>query len=325
MAVFTELSFDEVRAWLEPLAVGELRELRGVQAGIENTNYFVDTDGGHWVLTVFERLSAGQLPFYLRLIQHLARHGMPVPEPRSDARGEILHRLKDKPAALCSWLPGRHVDHPTPAHCVQLGATLARLHRAAGDFALQQPNLRGLDWWLQTAPLVRPFLATAAATLLDDELQFQQHLARSAAHAQLPRAAVHADLFRDNVMFDADDAGRDRLSGCIDFYFAGVDTLLFDLAVCVNDWCIDSNHHLDAGRAQALLSAYLAVRPFTDQERAAWPWMLRAGALRFWVSRLYDFHLPRPGELTHKHDPERFRRILMTHRAAAAQPAALPA
>lgn len=311
MAVFTELSFDEVRAWLEPLAVGELRELRGVKAGIENTNYFVDTDGGHWVLTLFERLGAEQLPFYLRLMQHLARHGMPVPEPRADAGGEILHRLKDKPAALCSWLPGRHVEQPTPAHCIQLGATLARLHLAAGDFALRQPNLRGLDWWLQTAPQVRPFLAADAAVLLDDELQFQQHLAHSAAHAQLPRAAIHADLFRDNVMFDVDDEGRDRLSGCIDFYFAGVDTLLFDVAVCINDWCIDTDSgRIDDLRAAALLAAYQRERALTPLEHRLLPALLRGAALRFWLSRLADLHLPRQAAVLQPKDPAHFERLL---------------
>ena len=310
MAVFTELSFDEVHAWLEPLDVGELRSLRGVPAGIENTNYFVDTAGGRWVLTVFERLSAEQLPFYLRLMQHLARHGMPVPEPRADARGEILHWLKNKPAALCTWLPGRHVEHPTTAHCLQLGATLARLHRAAGDFVPQQPNLRGLDWWLETAPRVRPFLTAEAAALLDGELQFQQHLAQSAAPAQLPRAAVHADLFRDNVMFVADD-GRDRLSGCIDFYFAGVDTLLFDIAVCINDWCIDlDSGRIDDLRAAALLTAYQRERALTAPEHRLLPALLRAAALRFWLSRLADLHLPREAAVLQPKDPAHFERLL---------------
>ncbi len=321
MAVFTSVSPAEAGALLARLDAGDLLAMHGIASGIENTNYFVDSTRGRWVLTLFERLTTEQLPFYLRLMQHLAHHGMPVPEPRADARGEILHRLKDKPAALCSWLPGRHVEHPTPAHCLQLGATLARLHRAAVDFALHQPNLRGLDWWLETAPRVRPFLAAEAAELLDSELQFQQHLAQSAAPAQLPRAAVHADLFRDNVMFDADDDGRDRLSGCIDFYFAGVDTLLFDVAVCINDWCIDlDSGRIDELRAAALLTAYQRERALTALEHRLLPALLRAAALRFWLSRLADLHLPREAAVLQPKDPAHFERLLRERIAAPWHP-----
>jgi homoserine kinase type II len=311
MAVFTELSFDEVRDWLRPLAVGELVALDGVAAGIENTNYFVDTaDRRRWVLTVFERLSAAQLPFYLRLQQHLARRGLPVPEPQADAAGEIVHTMRGKPAALCSRLPGRHVEHPSADHCAQLGATLARLHVAAADFALQQPNLRGLSWWRETAAWVRRHLDPDARALLDDELAFQQQLAGSAAYQGLPRAAVHADLFRDNVLFD-DAQGHDHLSGCIDFYFAGVDTLLFDLAVCLNDWCLaDDGGRIDDARAAMLLAGYQRHRKLASAEHRLLPALLRAAALRFWLSRLADAHGPRDAAMLAPKDPTHFERLL---------------
>jgi homoserine kinase type II len=315
MAVFTELSPAEVDVWLAPLAVGRLTRLQPVAAGIENTNYFVDTDAGRWVLTLFERLTAAQLPFYLRLMQHLARHGMPVPEPRADAAGEIVHTLRGKPAALCTRLPGRHIEHPGADHCAQLGATLARLHGAATDFTLSQPNLRGLAWWRDTAPRVRPFLHADAAALLDDEMRFQEQLAASAAYqglarAPLPRGAIHADLFRDNVLFD-DAQGHDHLSGCIDFYFAGVDTLLFDIAVCLNDWCIDDDSgRIDDTRATLLLAAYRRHRALSPAEHRLLPALLRAAALRFWLSRLADLHLPRDAAVLEPKPPAHFERLL---------------
>jgi homoserine kinase type II len=259
---------------------------------------------------VFERLSREQLPFYLRLMRHLARRGLPVSEPRADDGGELVHSLSGKPAALCTRLPGRHIDAPSAGHCAELGRTLAGLHAGAADFALAQPNLRGLAWWQATAPRVRPFLAADARGLLDDEMAFQQQLAASAAHAGLPRAAVHADLFRDNVLFDG-QPGQEHVSGCVDFYFAGVDTLLFDLAVCVNDWCLADEHgRIDDARAAALLGAYGAQRALTAAEHRLFPALLRAAALRFWLSRLADLHLPREAALLNPKDPRHFERLL---------------
>ena len=316
MAVFTELGRHEVEAFVARLGGGVLAELTPIGAGIENTNYFVTTDRGAWVLTLFERLSHAQLPFYLRFMQHLAQRGLPVPEPRAGAGGELVHTLRGKPVALCTRLAGEHVDAPDAAQCAALGATLAGLHSAAADFALAQPNLRGLAWWLATAPRVRPFLERDAAQLLDAEIAFQQQLAASAAYATLPRAAVHADLFRDNVLFDGDR--QRRLSGCVDFYFAGVDTLLFDLAVCVNDWCLaDDSGRLDDARAAALLGAYLARRALSAAEHRLFPALLRAAALRFWLSRLADRHLPREAALLQPKDPRHFERLL---RERVAQP-----
>jgi homoserine kinase type II len=316
MAVFTELARHEVEAFVAHLQAGHLNELTPIGAGIENTNYFVTTSTGVWVLTVFERLSREQLPFYLRLMQHLAQRGLPVPEPRADAAGELVHSLRGKPAALCTRLPGEHIDAPGVAQCAAMGRTLAGLHVAAADFALAQPNLRGLAWWRVTAPRVRLFLDAGAAQLLDDEMAFQEQVAASAAYAGLPRAAVHADLFRDNVLFDGDE--HERLSGCVDFYFAGVDTLLFDLAVCVNDWCLaDDSGRIDDACAAALLGAYGERRPLSAAEHRLFPALLRAAALRFWLSRLADRHLPREAALLQPKDPRHFERLL---RARATQP-----
>jgi homoserine kinase type II len=314
MAVFTEVSEQEVQAFIEPLQLGRLQSLRGIGAGIENTNYFVTTDAGDWVLTLFERLTFEQLPFYLRLMQHLALRGIPVPLPRADARDQILFTLKGKPAAVVNKLQGGHQLAPNEHHCSQVGAMLARMHLVGQDFPMSQPNLRGLPWWEQTVPVVLPYLEEDRAALLSDELAFQRQLSQSAAYRELPRGPVHADLFRDNVMFDG-LPGHEKLSGFFDFYFAGVDTWLFDLAVCLNDWCIDlDTGALELDRAQAFVGAYESVRPLSATEHRLLPAMLRAGALRFWTSRLWDFHLPREAPMLTPHDPTHFERVLRSRR-----------
>lgn len=308
MAVYTEVSFDEAASFFQQLGLGQLNSLEGCAGGIENTNYFASTDQGEWVLTLFERLSYDQLPFYLQLMKHLAQRGVPVPDPQPEAArpGHILHRLKGKPAAVVNRLRGKSQLAPNARHCHAMGALLAQMHLQARDFEGHQANLRGLAWWNDTVPVVLPHLEAPQADLLRAELAFQNHTAATPAFAALPRGPVHADLFRDNAMFDGDE-----LTGVFDFYFAGIDSWLFDLAVCLNDWCIDltSGRHDDV-RARAFLAAYSAVRPLTTAERALLPAMLRAGALRFWISRLWDWHLPREASMLKPHDPTHFERVL---------------
>lgn len=304
MSVYTPVTQAEASSWLRSYSVGELVALEPIQAGIENTNYFVSTTQGRYVLTLFERLPAQELPFYLDLMAHLARHGIPCPGPIADLSDRYLSQLNGKPAALVTRLSGRSIERPGVAECAELGALLGRMHLAGRSYAGYLENPRGPKWWRFAAREVRPFLDAAKRALLDEELRFQA-LYR---FPDLPRGPVHADLFRDNALF-ADG----RISGVVDFYFAGVDTLLYDVAVCVNDWCLvdpKNDVRLDMARTRALLAACHALRPFTALERGAWPVMLRAAALRFWLSRLYDFHLPRPGMLVHAHDPEHFRRVL---------------
>jgi len=313
MSVYTPVSEGELAEWLRNYAVGTLLALEPVKAGIENTNYFVTTTQGRYVLTLFERLPAEELPFYLDLMAHLARHGIPSPAPIADFSDQFLSRLNGKPAALVTRLAGTSVDRPQAQECAELGALLARMHLAGRSYAGYLDNPRGPKWWRDAAHAVRAFLDAGRSALLDEELRFQS-LYR---FPDLPRGPVHADLFRDNALFD-----NGRISGVIDFYFAGIDCLLLDLAVCANDWClVDAarDRRLDETKTRALLGAYAALRPFVALERGAWPVMLRAAALRFWLSRLYDQHLPRPGVLVHAHDPEHFRDILAL-RAGAAEP-----
>ena len=314
MAVFTTVSLDHLTDWIEQFPLGKASAIKGIASGIENSNFFITTERGEFVLTIFENLSFAQLPFYLQLMRHLAERGVLVPAPVANDRGELVVALHGKPAAIVSKLIGASQMDPQPVHCAAVGAMVAQMHLAARDFALRQPNLRGLAWWLETAPKVLPHLELENATLLRTELAFQQAFADSDVAARLTHGPVHADLFRNNVMFDGE-----RLTGFFDFYFAGCDSWLFDLAVTVNDWCIDQDSGvLDAPRVRAMLDAYHAVRPFTGHEQAAWPTLLRAAALRFWLSRLFDFHQPREAEMLTPHDPVHFERILRERIAVAA-------
>lgn len=349
MAVFTSLTLDELAPWLAQYALGAPVQLRGIAAGIENSNFFLTTglDGvqHEYVLTIFEKLSAAELPFYLDLTAHLSSAGVPCPGPVKGRDGRNFHLLLGKPAAIVRRLPGQSHLRPSNAERAQVGAMLAFMHLAGQNFAGAQANPRGPHWWAVTAPRLHPYLDAPTRALLDDELQFQA----AHRHDTLPRGPVHADLFRDNVLFEQEADGSSRLGGFIDFYFAGRDCLLFDVAVCVNDWCIAHDDHaadgtgalaagtdgqpnggqlngtrrkgeLIAHEVQAFLAAYHQVRPLSAAEQAAWPVMLRAGALRFWLSRLYDFHLPRAGEMITPHDPGHFGRILQLRRAAASLP-----
>lgn len=314
MSVFTPVSEAQLADWLRHYSVGTLAQLEPIAAGIENTNYFVTTTQGAFVLTLFEKLGAKELPFYLNLMAHLARHGIPCPAPIADLADQYLGELNGKPAALVTRLPGKSVLRPGREECAQLGALLARMHLAGRSYPGYLENPRGPRWWRETAPQVRSFLDPQGRALLDSEMAYQsQH-----RFPDLPRGPVHGDLFRDNAIFEGG-----RLCGVFDYYFAGVDVLLFDVAVCANDWCLvdpATDRRFEPVLVDAFLSAYAAVRPFTPAEREAWPALLRAGALRFWLSRLYDLHLPRPGELVHAHDPEHFREIL----ALRADPAFVP-
>jgi homoserine kinase type II len=306
MAVFTTVTLDDLTQWIKQFPLGRALALEGISSGIENSNFFLTTERGEYVLTVFENLGFAQLPFYLQLMRHLAARGVPVPDPVANDRGELAVALHGKPAVIVSRLQGSSQMDPQPVHCAEVGGMLAKMHLAGQDFPLAQPNLRGLNWWVATAPQVVPFMTPGQAALLTSEVAFQQAFAAGEAYAQLPRGPVHADLFRNNVMFDGA-----RLTGCFDFYFAGCDSWLFDIAVTVNDWCIDqASGRLDSERVRALLDAYRAARPFTAAEQAAWQPMLRAAALRFWLSRLYDLYLPRAAQLLTPHDPTHFERIL---------------
>ncbi|HMJ49950.1 MAG TPA: homoserine kinase, partial [Burkholderiales bacterium] len=271
MSVFTTVTPEQLSAWLKNYSLGTLNGLHGIAAGIENTNYFVDTTHGRYVLTLFEKLGADELPFYINLMAHLASHGIPCPDPIANLQNHFLGELNGKPACIVTRLEGTDLEKPSSNHCAEVGALLADMHLAAQTYPAKMENPRGTRWWNATAPQLLPLLSPVDAELLREELRFQS-LHR---YQDLPRGVIHADLFRDNVLFR-----ENTLSGVIDFYFACNDVLLYDLAIAANDWCVTASHDFDPERAHALLSTYHAERSFTESERAAWPVMLRAAALR---------------------------------------------
>jgi len=307
MAVFTRVSEAELTAWLGDYSLGQLVDFEGISSGIENTNYFVTTSNGRFVLTLFEILSAEELPFYLNLMAHLARHGIPCPNPVANRHDQFLGTLNGKPACIVSRLSGKSTFAPTQEQCAAIGAMLGQMHIAGQGFSQVMPNPRGQAWRARIAPQVLPFLDMEQSKLLQSEveLQSQQDL------STLPQGVIHADLFRDNVLVEENSIG-----GLIDFYFACTDALLYDVAITVNDWCMKSDGLLNKENTQILLHAYHAVRPFGHGEQAAWPFMLRRAALRFWMSRLFDKYLPREGEMINAHDPRHFENILRNHIAA---------
>ncbi len=305
MSVFTTLTLDEVRDYLRDFAIGEVIELRGIAAGITNTNYFVITQNARYVLTIFEKNNIEELPYFVHLMTHLAAHGVPCPAPIMNNNGVALHALKGKPALMVSCLQGKDVATPNVVQVVEVALTLAKLHMVGDSFKQVSHNQRDQDWFVQTAQTVMPTLNLQDQMLLQNELSFQQALDTG----RLPRGVIHGDLFRDNVLFNAD-----MLGGFIDFYYACNDVLAYDVAIAVNEWCLHHNGadlgYIDNEKVDAFLDAYQSVRPFTAGEITMWPSLLRRAALRFWLSRLHDFHFPIKGEITHAKDPNHFKNIL---------------
>jgi len=302
MSVFTTLTLEEVKTWLQDYAIGEVTDLKGIAAGITNTNYFVTTNEARYVLTIFEANSMDELPYYANLMTHYASKGIPCPQPITDKQGVALHLLKDKPALLVSCLNGATIENPNEIQCAAVGRTLAEMHLAGATFKGQTSNPRGAEWRLETSEIVLDKLSVEDQSVMIQALDFQNQLDLRT----LPRGVIHADLFRDNVLFDGD-----KLGGFIDFYYACSGALAYDVAIAVNDWCLTENGDFDDARLNAFMQAYIEVRPFTEEEQQMWQGLLCIAALRFWLSRLYDLYFPAEGELTHAKDPDYFKNILL--------------
>ena len=302
MSVYTVVGRADLESFLQSYELGALVSHAGITAGIENTNYFVSTDAGEFVLTLFEFTPPSELPFFLDLMAHLAEHGVVSAHPLADRRGRYLGNLKGRPAALVLRLPGASVAEPDPRHCAVLGEALARMHLATRDFGSHRANDRGPTWRNTTAESVMARLSAQDRLLLQHALAEQ----RGDPLARLPGGVIHADLFRDNALFEGY-----RLTGIIDFYYAHNGPFIYDLAVAVSDWCFDHDGIFQADLARAITDAYRAVRAVSSEEIHAWALSIRAAGLRFWLSRLKDRHFPRDGALTHIKDPEPFKRVLL--------------
>lgn len=309
MSVYTIIEEAELRDFLDNYSVGQLTDFKGISDGIENTNYFVDTlkDGQplRFVLTIFEQHTFEELQYFLNLMHHLADHDVPSANPVADNEGNYLRHFQDKPIALVERLKGGSITETTVDHCAQLGVAMGKMHAAGLSYPAKISNPRGPQWCQQTAALVMDRLPEDEQAILQKEITFQ----KDSRDASLPHGVIHADLFRDNALW-YDEDGHDHFSGIIDFYYACDDALLYDLAVTANDWCCNPDYSLNKDKVLALLKNYHHYRPLTDIEQQYWPILLRAGALRFWLSRLYDKHFPRPGELVHIKNPDEFKAIL---------------
>ena len=306
MSVYTEVRRTDLVAFLNDYTVGELLSYEGISDGIENTNYFVTTTQGQFVLTLFEQHEFEEMGYFLNVMTFFFQHGIPSAHPEADKQGNYLKTLSGKPAALVARLGGSNVSGiASVAQCEAIGEVLGRMHVAGLQFQQRQRTQRGALWRHDKAQKLLPLLDVASAELMRDELKFQAKYTTLA----LPFGLTHSDLFRDNALFDGDE-----LKGIIDFYYACDEYLLYDLAVTVNDWCIDETGLLDNGRYQAMLSAYKQQRSLSAAEATHWNLVLRAAALRFWLSRLQDKHFPREGELTQVKDPNAFLMILRQHR-----------
>ena len=316
MSVFTPLERHELETFLAPYRLGRLRDFQGIAAGSENSNFFVSLEQGEFVLTLVERGPVQDLPFFIELLDVLHDAGLPVPYALRTDSGEALRSLAEKPALLQPRLPGKHVAQANPHHCQEVGTLLARLHLATHERVLERKSDRGLDWMLEEGPRLALKLPEAQLPLLRDALA-EIHRLKPRILA-LPRANLHADLFRDNVLFDGN-----HLAGVIDFYNACAGPMLYDLAIALNDWCSAADGRLDGARARALLGAYAALRPFTAAEAELWPTLLRTACVRFWLSRLIAAE-SFAGQGVLIHDPDEFqRRLAQRQRVEVALPFAL--
>ncbi len=312
MAVYTEVSVEELGAFLEPYDVGALISFRGIAEGVENTNYVLEAEKGRFILTLYEkRVNEDDLPFFLGLMEHLQQRGINCPLPVRARDGRMLHRLAGRSAALITFLNGVSYRRPTPTHCAELGRTLAELHRAGAGFTLARPNALGMKGW---RPLYRQARDGAESVqpgltaLIDAELD---HL-EACWPRDLPQGVIHADLFPNNVLF----MGQ-TLTGVIDFYFACNDAYAYDLAICLNAWCFEADFSFNQTKGQAMIAAYQAVRPLSGDERAALPLLCRGSALRFLLTRLYDYLNVPPGALVKPHDPREYAKRLRFHQSVA--------
>jgi len=312
MAVYTDITEIELGAFLKEYDLGELRSYRGIAEGSENSNFVMHTGEGEYILTLYEkRVEAADLPFFLGLMQHLALKGISCPQPVARRDGALIGKLAGRPAAIITFLEGVWPRRPNAAQCREVGKALAGLHLASADFRIERPNALSVDGWKKLWDGARDRSGEVDAGLRD-EVEADFRLFAQAWPTDLPHGVIHADLFPDNVFFLGD-----RLSGLIDFYFACNDFYAYDVATCLNAWCFEKDGAYNMTKGTALLSGYESVRPLSAAERAALPLLARGSALRFTLTRLYDWLTIPDGALVQKRDPMEFVRRWRFHRQIA--------
>jgi len=310
VAVYTDVVAEELGAFLAGYDLGELLAYKGIAEGVENSNFLVHTTRCYFILTLYERrVAAEDLPFFLALMEHLHAHGISCPQPVKNKLGEVLGRIAGRPAAVVTFLDGMWIRRPSPAHCGALGEALARLHLAGLDFKHSRVNALSVDGW-------RSLYENCSERANEVQPDLKRFLAAELSHLEnawplrLPQGVIHADLFPDNVFFLGS-----KLSGLIDFYFACTDTLAYDVAICLNAWCFESDHSYNVTKGRSLLQAYAQVRKLSHEERGALPLLARGAALRFLLTRLVDWFDVPPGALVRPKDPFEYYRKLRFHQA----------
>lgn len=306
MAVFTSISFDELKVWLDEYSLEALVNFQGISSGVTNTNYLVTTISAKYILTIFEDTTTDKLPFYLNLMTFLADRQVVCPLPIKNKHQSCISLLKDKPALLVSFLGGSERSLVNQDDCYLVGRALAKLHSAANDFPEKRPNSRGLNWIEETSSALSGKLSEHDLQIIDSECLFQ----RKYYGSKLPEGIIHADLFRDNVLFD-----KNKISGMIDFYYACNDKYVYDIAITANDWCINDTGDIEDKKMKDLLRGYESIRALENEEVSAIPIFLRLAALRFWVSRLYDSFNIRDGKDITTKNPNHFKNILLKRQA----------
>jgi homoserine kinase type II len=310
MAVYTDVTADDLTRFLSGYDIGELLSYKGIAEGVENSNFLVHTRAGNFILTLYEkRVAENDLPFFVALMEHLAARGINCPQPVKNKQGGMLGRVAGKPAAIVTFLDGIWIRRPTAGHCAAVGEALARLHLAGADFTMKRANALSIDSWRplyehagERGDRVRPGLC--------DEIVKELDALEKLWPRDLPQGVIHADLFPDNVFFLGD-----KLSGLIDFYFACTDTLVYDIVICLNAWCFEQDHSYNITKGRALLRAYAAVRGLSDAEYAALPVLARGAAMRFLLTRLVDWLAVPNGALVKPKDPLEYFRKLRFHQS----------
>jgi homoserine kinase type II len=312
MAVYTDVSAEDLTKFLADYDLGDLRSSKGIAEGVENSNFLVHTTAGYFILTLYEkRVAAGDLPFFLGLMEHLAARGLTCPQPVKNRGGEVLGTVAGRPAAIVTFLDGVWIRRPSAAHCDAVGQALARLHLAGRDFPMQRKNALSVEGWRPLYEACRDRADGVQPELRDLLARELDHL-EAAWPCNLPQGVIHADLFPDNVFFLGD-----QLSGLIDFYFACTDTLAYDIAVCLNAWCFETDHSYNVTKGRALLQGYAKTRPLLPDELAALPLLARGAALRFLLTRLVDWLNVPSGALVRPKDPLEYFRKLRFHQTVA--------
>ncbi len=310
MAVYTDVSADDLNEFLGRYDLGKLLSYKGIAEGVENSNFLVHTSAGHFILTLYEkRVAKADLPFFLGLMEHLASRGLTCPQPVKNKQGGMLGEIAGRPAAMVTFLDGMWMRRPSAAHCAAVGEALARLHLAGADFKMRRPNALSIDSW-------RPLYEHAGARGdsvrpgLCNEIVKELDVLEKTWPRDLPHGVIHADLFPDNVFFLGD-----QLSGLIDFYFACTDTLAYDVAICLNAWCFEPDHSYNVTKGRALLKSYAKVRALSAAEHAALPVLARGAAMRFLLTRLVDWLAVPEGALVKPKDPLEYFRKLRFHQS----------